>query len=100
MAGYRLTRLADEDLVGIASYTLEQWGEAQRDRYIRELFHQFDWIAQHPASCRRVDFVRPGLRKHLHPSGRHAIYFRMGSDGVSEILRILHTSQDRKRALE
>ena len=100
MAGYRLTRLADEDLVGIASYTLEQWGEAQRDRYIRELFQQFDWIVQNPAACRKVDFIRPELRKHLHPAGRHAIYFRLGSDGVPEILRILHTSQDRKRALE
>ncbi|MGF1453550.1 MAG: type II toxin-antitoxin system RelE/ParE family toxin [Opitutales bacterium] len=51
MANYRLTREADADLVEIARYTRETWGEAQRDKYINELFQLFEEIASTPCSA-------------------------------------------------
>lgn len=100
MASYRLTRLADGDLVEIARYTRETWGERQREKYIRELFALFEDIAVQPMQSRRVDFIRPGLRKRIHPKRLHVIYFRLGPDGVPEILRVLHTRQNRDKAFE
>ena len=46
MSAYRITRLADRDLVNIASYTREQWGDEQREKYVREIFALFDAMRQ------------------------------------------------------
>ena len=100
MSAYRLTRQADQDLVSIARYTRVQWGEKQRRKYIQELFQLFERIATNPASGAKADFIKQGLRKRLHPKRQHAIYYRIGGDGIVEILRVLHTKQDRGRELD
>ena len=47
MSGYRIQRAAGERLDEIYVYTLEQWGEAQADHYIRGMFARFEAIAAH-----------------------------------------------------
>jgi plasmid stabilization system protein ParE len=42
------------------------------------------------------DEIRPGYRK--FPQGSHLIFYRNGSDGVIEIIRILHGSMDHETA--
>lgn len=98
MAHYRITRLADEDLIEIAQYTEQTWGERQCEEYIRELFELFDAIGMNPGASARMDFIKPGLKKRLHHKRKHAVYFRLGDDGIPEILRILHTAEDRHQA--
>ncbi|MGF1453571.1 MAG: type II toxin-antitoxin system RelE/ParE family toxin [Opitutales bacterium] len=98
MANYRLTREADADMVEIARYTRETWGEAQRDKYINELFQLFEEIASNPMKGRRMKFRREGIRRQLHPARLHGAYYRMAADGVPEILRVLHAKQDQRRA--
>jgi len=100
MTLYRVTRLADEDLVSIARYTRRQWGDTQCRTYIEEFFLLFDRIAISPMSSQGADYIRPGLRKQIHPKRMHTVYFRMGDDGIVEILRVLHAKQDPCSAFE
>lgn len=100
MPNYRLTRQANEDLVAIARYTQDTWGHAQRVKYLGELFALFDAIAQEPRLGTKVDFIREGLRKRLHAKRQHAAYYRIAQDGRPEILRVLHTKQNRLGAFE
>jgi plasmid stabilization system protein ParE len=39
VARYRLSRLAEADLIEIGSYPLQTWGEEQAGRYINDLVH-------------------------------------------------------------
>jgi plasmid stabilization system protein ParE len=48
VSSFVLGRAAYADLEDIESYTLETWGEAQRDRYISGLFEKFDAVAGKP----------------------------------------------------
>ena len=49
MATFRLSRLAEADLMEIGAYTLETWGEDRTIRYIDGL----------ETCCRRADVVGP-----------------------------------------
>lgn len=97
MQPYRIAHQARNDLVNIAKYTCEKWGEEQSERYNAEIFTLINQIAQHPHLGSRVDYILVGLRKRLHAKLQHAIYYRVSADGVPEILRVLHTKQDRKK---
>lgn len=89
---YKLARAADADLNGILEFTLENWGEAKTKAYATGLDDAFAFIAENPEAAR----VRPELvqdvRSHLFQS--HRIYYRIGSTGTVEILRILHYARD------
>ena len=97
---YRITQIADEDLVSIAGFSLQKWGEAQTRAYIEELFSLFEDIAKKPLASAKADYIQPGLRKQLHPKRQHVIYFRLGGDGTVEILRILHAHQNHENRFE
>ncbi len=97
---YRITRLADEDLVSIARYTTQQWGEAQCRTYIEELFILFERVGHTPLTSPAADYIQPGLRKQSYPNRLHVVYFRIGDDGIVEILRVLHAHQNRDNAFE
>lgn len=56
---FRLTPRAYNDLGNIARYTRQQWGEAQREKYMRALDDRFRWLAEHPHSGKhRPDIAR------------------------------------------
>ena len=46
MAEYRLTPAAEHDLEAIWTYTAQQWGVMQADRYIDFLTAAFDVLSQ------------------------------------------------------
>ena len=48
MAEYRLTPAAEQDLEAIWTYTAQQWGVMQADRYIDFLTTAFDVLSQSP----------------------------------------------------
>jgi len=47
-SSFRLTPRAYDDLKNIARYTRQQWGEVQRERYLRALDERFRWLAEQP----------------------------------------------------
>lgn len=84
---YRFSKLARLDLIDIADYTVDTWGQEQALRYLDSLEDCFDRIVQAPHIGRPCDLVRPGYRRMEH--GRHVIFYRADGDGIF-ISRILH----------
>jgi toxin ParE1/3/4 len=87
MARLRFTRRADADLLGIAVYTLETWGDAQATRYLGELEASCQMLADNPRLGRSCDHVRPGIRRMEH--GKHVVFYREEPEGIL-VVRILH----------
>jgi toxin ParE1/3/4 len=84
---FRLSRLAEADLLNIGIYTLHTWGEAQTIRYIDELEDCCQRLADSPTSGRPCDHIRPGLyRREVR---KHVIFFRREPAGIL-VSRILH----------
>ena len=93
MSGYRLSRIADEDLLSIFRYTLETWGEDQLWIYLGLLEAGRDFIAENPfgtGSKSREDLAA-GCR--IFRVGKHYLIYRV-KDTHIEIARILHESMD------
>jgi toxin ParE1/3/4 len=87
VAGFRLSRRAEADLLAIGAYTFRTWGEKQAVRYIDELEACCRMLAANPALGRACDEIRPGLRRMEH--GRHVVFYRPDTAGIL-ISRILH----------
>ncbi len=87
MGAFRLSRLAEADLLNIGTYTLRTWGAAQTLRYIDALEASCQQLADTPASGRSCEDVRPGLYR--QEQGKHVIFFRREPEGIL-VSRILH----------
>jgi toxin ParE1/3/4 len=96
VARFRLSRAARRDLIEIARYTLERWGDEQRVRYLTQLDARFRWIAQNPTCGLASDHIKPGYWRCAE--GRHVIFYRLSAKGV-DIIRILHDRMLPKRHL-
>jgi toxin ParE1/3/4 len=84
------TKAAENALDAIASYTLEEWGERQRDRYIALLEYACEHTVPAQAHLARPVPHRPELRSLR--CERHVIYFRAVRGGF-EIVHVLHERQ-------
>jgi toxin ParE1/3/4 len=86
---FRLTRLADADLVEISEYTARQWGEEQARKYAATFVEAFQQLGDNPMTptSRARDDLLPGCRVLAIES--HLIIYRR-RDGTTEILRVLH----------
>lgn len=82
---------ADDRLIEIWNYTLDQWDEAQADLYVRSLVEFIESLSgQRPLwrgvmNLRGVWYVR-----HEH----HFVFFRELSGGVIGVITILHENMD------
>ncbi len=93
MAKYRLSQLAEEDLLGIADYGDEHFGIGQSDRYRDQLKQRFTALAEDPYLYQAVDHIREGYRRSV--CGKHLIYYRIDEQGV-EIMRVLGRQEPKK----
>ena len=89
---YVLTRGAEEDLRGIARYTVAQWGEQLCRTYIAELEMQATALAQGKGVFKDMSTLLPGLR--VAACGKHFIFCMPQPDGPALILAILHERMD------
>lgn len=95
MAGYRLSREAEEDLIRIYRYGVQKFGVAQADAYFEAFFERFEHIAQRPLAFESVSHIRAGYRR--CPCGVDSIYYRI-TEGTVEIMAIIGR-QDLKNVL-
>jgi len=86
VAKYRLSKLAEADLLEIAIYGDEQFGEEQSDRYREQLKQRFLLLAEQPYLFPAVDDIREGYRRSV--CGVHSIYYRLDVESV-EIMHIV-----------
>jgi toxin ParE1/3/4 len=90
MASYRLSPLAESDLEQIWLYTLNEWSLDQANRYYDQIMDTIEELASGQKQGRKVG-IREGYLK--YPSGRHFIFFRR-SDGMTDVIRVLHQRMD------
>jgi toxin ParE1/3/4 len=87
MSAYRLSRLAEADLMDIGTYSLNKWGKERAIRYIDALEACCRQLADNPHLGRTCDQIRSGLRRMEH--GRHVVFYRVEAKGIF-VSRILH----------
>ena len=89
-------KAAETDLIGIWTYSFEQWGEAPADRYLDALERGIRTLADDPEHGRQRDELRKG-----HGSKRiehHAVFYTVTHSEL-RIRRVLHESRDVGRHL-
>ncbi len=90
---YKLSPETERSLEEIEDYTARRWGEAQAERYLRDIFAAFAALANEPGlGRRRADIPEPYL---VYSVGSHLIIYRDNRNtGWVEILNILHPSMN------
>lgn len=91
-AGFRLTELAEDDVIGIAEDGVRLFGAAQAQRYHNELFAVFELIAASPRMARERQEISPPVR--VHPFKAHLIIYTIEENGDVLIVRIRHGHED------
>lgn len=92
MNSFKLTNKAKSDLRKIAIYTEERWGRKQRNIYIKQFDDVFHILSSAPLTGKACDFIKKGYRK--FPQGSHIIFYRMKSENIIEVVRIIHKNMD------
>lgn len=84
---HRITQRAERDLKDIYRYTVQTFGHAQAEKYLRELDAVFEILGDYPNMGR----IYEG-RTHQFVHGKHIILYRVGSNEIV-IGRIFHGAQ-------
>ena len=92
MANYELTEAADEDLKGIALYTISKWGPTQAGRYGVFLAAHFEAIGNGKARTRIFLPHRPELR--VSRARHHYVFHLEREKQCPLILAVLHQKMD------
>ena len=87
---YKLSRLAQEHLQRIKSYTCDNFSEAQWLKYKAVLLSTFHTLAENPKLGLGCDDLYPG--GYYFPVGKHTAYYTI-EDGFILIVAILGQSQ-------
>jgi toxin ParE1/3/4 len=94
---------ARNDIKRVLQYTIKKWGEAQAWEYSALIEEALVAIGADPGRGYAVTSARPGIfRYHLKQVGRnarHVLFYRIGTSGTVEIVRLLHDSMDFERHL-
>lgn len=93
---YELSQEADDDLEEIFDYTLDQFGAEQAIRYLSGFETIFENLCFHPATGRKRDEIRKGLRSISHIS--HVVFYRILKDRI-RIVRVLHSGRDLQKLI-
>ncbi|MGB6034814.1 MAG: type II toxin-antitoxin system RelE/ParE family toxin [Cryomorphaceae bacterium] len=86
MRSYRLSNEASEDLIRIHHYGMQNFGEAQADRYLSELFKCFEEVAERPFAFSSVEYIKTGYRRAV--CGSDSIYFTVNKH-IVEVMAVV-----------
>ena len=92
MSGYALSPAARDDLDSIWDYTAETWSPDQAERYVLEIRAACAALASGQRRGRSAEDIRAGYRKLA--VGAHFLFYRVGNEGLIEVIRILHQRMD------
>ncbi len=91
MAKYLLSPQAERSLIQISDYTLKNFGERQRKKYLSMLRKEMRAAAAKPNNRRERTEIKAGY--YSVPAEKHHIYYRIG-DAHIEIIDVLHQSME------
>lgn len=86
MSKYKLSNVAQEDLIRIHQFGIKRFGLSQADKYFERFFEYFDLIAEQPFTFESVDYIKSGYRRCA--CGADSIYYRIENETV-EIMTII-----------
>uniref|UniRef100_A0AC34FS80 Toxin n=1 Tax=Panagrolaimus sp. ES5 TaxID=591445 RepID=A0AC34FS80_9BILA len=89
---FKLSVLAEDDIIAIAELGIAMFGLAQAKRYHAELFCTLDLIAKNPQMARRREEISPPVR--VHPFKAHLIIYQIEDDGTVFVIRVRHAFED------
>jgi toxin ParE1/3/4 len=89
---YRLTRAAEEDVIGVYIEGARQFGAIQAEKYHLDMENAFDLIGRNPRIARERTEINPPVR--VQPCRSHLIIYVVEDDGVPLILRVRHGRED------
>ena len=92
MTTFSLTRRAKADLKSIAKFTEKRWGREQRLIYIKQFDDTFHVLSDTPEIGNNCNYIKESYQK--FPQGSHIIYYRITSQKIIQIIRILHKNMD------
>jgi toxin ParE1/3/4 len=87
---------AQQDIEDIWDFTLETWGDAKAQTYIRAIQAGAERLRHNPFSGPACDHIRRGYRK--LPVGSHMMFYRVENAHII-VVRILHQRMDPQRRL-
>lgn len=113
MRPYRISDRAEEDIVSLTAYTLDNFGEQTLDRYLTLIEVALLELCKNPSRLGVKEFEHGVMKFHLHncrddaakkggviKKPRHIIFFQEVENETLEILRLLHDSMDVDKQLE
>ena len=89
---YKISKKALNDLENIWLYTFNNWTEKQADRYYRLIIDEINHLSCNFYSGKSQDHIKVGYRSSKVKS--HLIFYKKGSDGILEVIRVLHQMMD------
>jgi toxin ParE1/3/4 len=89
---YLISVQANADLISIWMYTNETWSKKQADIYFKNLINEIENISNNPLIGKKVNQVLLGYFK--LKVNRHLIFYKINSDNIIEVIRILHEKMD------
>ena len=96
MRVYKLSKQAEQDLIAIWDYTVEQWGEPQAETYLQAIQAAIRLLVDNPELGTSRESLRSGYRSYCQ--GKHVIFYRPHSYGV-RVIRVLHQRMECDRHL-
>ena len=87
-------REAQEDLIGVWTYTFETWGETWADSYFATVEAGIRRLLENPMLGRDRGELRPGYRS-VHVE--HHVVFYTVTDSEVRVRRVLHEAMDPDR---
>ena len=88
---YKLSPLAEADLLSIFLHGIEQWGTTQAESYAIQITEALQLLSESPGMGREREEIYPNARSYL--VGSHIIFYKHNKD-VIEISRVLRQRMD------
>jgi toxin ParE1/3/4 len=86
MENYKLSQEANQDLIRIHKYGVENYGEKKADEYFYDFFDHFKRITDNPYQFPSAENIRKGYR--ICVCGVDAIYYKINKN-IIEIIAII-----------
>ncbi len=97
MGKYHFTNKAQDDLIDIWDYTVEEWSQNQAEKYYNLIIASCIDLANNPKFGKSYEIISLNILG--YKCGEHIIFYREISKNEIEIIRILHGMMDLKSKL-
>ncbi|ESU24558.1 plasmid stabilization system [Flavobacterium limnosediminis JC2902] len=97
MGKYHFTNKAQDDLINIWDYTVEEWSQNQAEKYYNLIIASCIDLANNPQFGKSYEIISLNILG--YKCGEHIIFYREISKNEIEIIRILHGMMDLKSKL-